>query len=68
MIVIDGYSLEHYPRENKIIISLPQTMKKADYTFVPVRDRKETISELEKEMILLFVKVMFENNVAGVEE
>lgn len=62
MVVIDGYTLEHYPDKAKIVITLPQTVKTANNTYSPVKERKEEITDNEKSIILCVVKAMFEDN------
>lgn len=58
MIVIDGYSIEHYPNMNKIVITMPQTF--ATLTTEMVSNRRTDITESELTAILVAVRTMLE--------
>lgn len=60
MIMIEGYSLCYYPKENRIIISLPQTEETIESTmYIPV-DRRVAVSHRELIPVLEKVVDIFE--------
>ena len=60
MIVIDGYSIEHYPNMNKIVITMPQTFATLTNTTEMVSNRRTDITESELTAILVAVRTMLE--------
>lgn len=60
MIQIDGYTIEHFPKQNRIIIGLPQTMSTATSTVMPIAERRQSISTHELSAILALTKTCFE--------
>lgn len=61
MIVSDGYTLTQYPKQNKIVITLPQRWDSLTTTVAPISDRREMLTDLEEAALLVAVKAMFEN-------
>ena len=60
MITCNGYAITYEKNRNRIIISLPQTMKTATNTVSEVRVRKTDFTEAELAAILLAVKTVAE--------
>lgn len=60
MIVSDGYSIEYYPKKNRIEIVLPQTMQTISSTVAMVTNRRTHITPEEEMIILSVVKAIFE--------
>ena len=60
-VMVDGYSIEVYPQQNLITITLPQTFETLTNTVTPIRQRKRTLSPSELMTVLLTVKNMLEN-------
>lgn len=62
MIVKDDYTIEQYVNENKIVITLPQTIHTLMDTITPITKRRIELSDNELAAILVAVKVMYEVN------
>lgn len=60
MIVTDGYNIVQYPKENRIVISLPQTLDTMNNTVTPFSERRQRITAEEEAILLTIVKDMFE--------
>ena len=60
MVVSDGYSIEEYTKQNKIVIMLPQTIRTCVSTVEPIQDRKESLSDIEQTIILNVVKSIYQ--------
>ena len=60
MITTDGYDLIQYPKENRIVIVLPQTASTMTNTVAPVSERKYKLTAQEEVIILTMVKHLFE--------
>lgn len=52
----DGYFIEQFVDQNKIVIVLPQTPETLNSTMGPVSDRKKELSKDELLYILMIVK------------
>ena len=59
-VICDGYAITYEKNMNRIIISLPQTMKTVTNTVSEVRVRKTDFTEAELATILLAVKTVAE--------
>jgi len=62
MIKIDDYCIEQYIKDNKIVITLPQTFKTLSNTVTPVTDRKVSLSQTELATLLSIAVKMYEKN------
>lgn len=62
MIIIDGYSIEHYASENRIVIMLPQTTQTLTNTVSMVSNRRTDITSDELGAILVVVKALLERD------
>ena len=60
MIVSDGYTIEYYPKSNRIEIVMPQTVTTITNTVAMISNRRMDITELELTAILVVVKAMLE--------
>ena len=60
MISIDGYTLVYEPKNNRIVITLPQTMKTFTNTVSAIVNRRIDISSEEEAIILNVVKAIME--------
>ena len=60
MIVSDGYTIEYYPKSNRIEIVMPQTVTTITNTVAMISNRRTDITELELTAILVVVKAMLE--------
>ena len=60
MIVIDGYSIEHYPSRNQIVITMPQTVQTITNTVGMVVNRRTDITNNELTALLVCVKAIME--------
>lgn len=60
MIIIGGYNIEQYPKENKIVINLPQTFETLTTTVTPTERRRILLTENELAAILVAVKGMYD--------
>ena len=66
MIVSDGYTLTYDKKNNRIVITLPQTIHTINNTVSMITNRKIDLTEGEETLILTTVKAvmeMRENNV-----
>lgn len=59
MIVIDGYAIEEYPKQNKILIGLPQTMDNITSTNIPIGSRRKKLDDEELAMVLAIVRQLY---------
>ena len=59
-VTVDGYSIEMYPQQNLIAITLPQTFETLTNTVTLVKQRKRTLSPSELMTVLVTVKGMLE--------
>lgn len=59
MIVSDGYTIQEYSKQNKIVITLPQTIKTCTNTVGEIEDRKDSLSDIEQTIILNIVKSIY---------
>lgn len=60
MIVSEGYSVRYVPKDNQIIITLPQTFKTINNTIQMVVDRKMDITDDDLALIMSLVKYICE--------
>lgn len=60
MIVSKGYSVRYVPKDNQIIITLPQTFKTINNTIQMVTDRKMDITDDDLGLIMSLVKYICE--------
>lgn len=60
MIISEGYSIEEYPNQNKLVITLPQTLNTCVSTVGPIEQRKEKLNYVEKATILSIVKTVYQ--------
>lgn len=60
MIICDGYALTYEPKNNRIIIIMPQTMSTISNTVSMITNRRTNITSEEETMILLFIKAIME--------
>lgn len=60
MIVIDGYSIEQYPLQNRVVITLPQTAHTVQDTQTMLQNRRVKLTSDELTAILVAVKGMYE--------
>lgn len=54
MININGYTIQDYPNQNKIVIGLPQTLETATSTVGGVVTRKKELTQEELVQILTY--------------
>ena len=60
MIICEGYSVKYVPKDNQIIITLPQTFKTITNTVQMVANRKVDISDEDLALIMSLVKYICE--------
>ena len=60
MIICEGYSVKYVPKDNQIIITLPQTAKTINNTIQMVTDRKMDITDDDLALIMSLVKYICE--------
>lgn len=60
MIVIDDYSIEQYPLQNRVVINLPQTVHTVQDTQMMPQNRRVELTNNELTAILVAVKGMYE--------
>ena len=60
MIICDGYSIEQYPLQNRVVITLPQTVHTVQDTQTMLQNRRITLTSNELTAILVAVKGMYE--------
>lgn len=60
MIVCDGYSIEQYILQNRIVITLPQTVHTVQDTQTMPQNRRVKLTRNELMTILVAVKGMYE--------
>ena len=60
MIVCDGYGIEQYLLQNRIVITLPPTAHTVQDTQMMPQDRRVTLTRNELMAILVAVKAMYE--------
>lgn len=60
MIISEGYSVRYIPKDNQIIINLPQTFKTINNTTQMVADRKMDITDDDLGLIMSLVKYICE--------
>lgn len=56
----EGYSIQEYPKLNKLVIYLPQTMKTCTNTVREIGERKDALSDIEQLIILNIVKSIYQ--------
>lgn len=61
MLMSDGYSIEQYPKQNRIVITMPQTMRTVTNTVGVIGERKDKLTDTELIAILSVAKMCFEN-------
>ena len=66
MIVSEGYSIEQFPKQNQIVIKLPQTYLTATNTVSSIENRRTVLSENELVSILSLTKAYYQ--IEGVKE
>lgn len=62
MVISDGYCIEYYPKANRLVIDMPQTVTTINNTTAMVSNRRTDIHNSDQLMILLFVKVLMEKD------
>lgn len=60
MIVCDGYSIEQYPLQNRVVITLPPTIHTVQDTHMMPQDRRVELTRNELTAILIAIKGMYE--------
>jgi len=60
MIQIEGYSIEQYPKQNTIIIKLPQTLGTCTSTVGAIAYRREVLNDDELATFLHLIRTYFE--------
>lgn len=61
MIVIEGgYSVEEYPKQNKIVIGLPQTLSTCTNSVGQISNRRDVLDSKELSAIAFLVKTFYE--------
>lgn len=60
MIYVDGYSIEQYPQQNRLVITLPQTVHTVQDTQAILQNRRVKLTSNELTAILVAVKGMYE--------
>lgn len=60
MIISDGYAIEQYPLQNRIVITLPQTADTIQNTLTMPQNRRMKLTSNELTAILVSVKGMYE--------
>lgn len=60
MIVSDGYTIQEYSKQNKIVITLPQTIRTCTNTVGVIEDRKDNLSDMEQAIVLNIVKSIYQ--------
>lgn len=60
MIVCDGYSIEQYPLQNRVVITLPPTVHTVQDTHMMPQNRRNKLTRNELTAILVAVKGMYE--------
>ena len=65
IIIVDGYSIYHDIKRNKIVIGLPQTELTANSTIGEFQKRPEKLSNEQMTLLLTFVMYMFHCNDTG---
>lgn len=60
MIILDGYSIEHYPNSNQIVITMPQTTQTITNTIEKITNRRTDITHNELTALLVCAKAMVE--------
>lgn len=60
MIVCDGYSIEQYISQNRVVITLPPTAHTVQDTHMIPQDRRIELTRNELTAILIAVKGMYE--------
>ena len=60
MIICDGYAIEQYPIQNRIVVALPQTADTIQDTLTMPQNRRVKLTNEELTVILFTVKRMYE--------
>lgn len=60
MIACDGYAIEQYPLQNRLVITLPQTADTIQDTLTMPQNRRVKLTNEELTVILFTVKRMYE--------
>ena len=60
MIYVDGYSIEQYPLQNRVVITLPPTVHSVQDTQTMPQNRRVELTSNELTAILVAVKGMYE--------
>lgn len=60
MIICDGYAIEQYPLQNRIVVALPQTADTIQDTLTMPQNRRVKLTNEELTVILFTVKRMYE--------
>lgn len=60
MIVCDGYGIEQYPLQNRVVITLPPTVYTVQDTQMMPQNRRVELTSNELTAILVAVKGMYE--------
>lgn len=58
IITNDGYAIEQYPKQNQIVINLPQTNSTITNTNGTIATRKEKLTTEELTLILTLVRLL----------
>lgn len=62
MIKLDDYTIEEYTKQNKIVITIPQTFNTCTNTLEPIARRKDKLSDTDKLIILSIIKTMYSSD------
>lgn len=60
MIICDGYGIEQYPQQNRVVITLPPTVHTVQDTLTMPQNRRVELTSDELMAILVAVKGMYE--------
>lgn len=60
MIISDGYAIEQYPLQNRLVITLPQTVHTIQDTLTMPQNRRVELTSNELTAIIVVVKGMYE--------
>lgn len=68
MITANGYTLIQYPKQNRIVISIPQTWDTLTDTTGTVRNRRTVLKEKEEAILLSIVMELYEGDMTEGEK
>lgn len=68
MVIMCGYSIEEYPKQNKIVIGLPQTMETCTSSTGYFGKRRRKLNDSELASIISFVEYLYQKESGNNEE